>query len=239
MTNSEGILVARTDYPTQYDRDLSRGALIAGALSGEQTSGAWLDDAAGRLFMAVATPLAASRTASPQGVLVAAYALDDSLAQTVKQATGSDVVFLALDTLNRPYVVASTLPRDQIEPALIADSSAIRELASREPASDSTGRQLAAVLGGEHLLGLAGPIRSAGGDVYGAFVPFRSRDAELAGFRALRRTVMRRNRAGGAAGAGARVHPGAADRAPGAAAGRSDPARAGRRLRCPDRREVR
>ena len=184
VTNDEGILVARTDYPAQYDRDLSRGALIAEALSGVQTTGAWLDDVAGTLFMAVATPLATSRTAAPQGVLVAAYALDDSLALAVKQATNSDVVFLALDTLNRPFVVASTLPREQIAPALVADSAIIRGLAT-----DSGGRQLSATLGGEHLIGLAGPIRSAGGDLYGAFVPYRSRDAELAGFRALRRTV--------------------------------------------------
>jgi serine/threonine-protein kinase len=184
VTNSDGILLARTDYPAQYDRDLSRGALIGGALSGTQTDGAWLDDVSHKLFLAVATPLAASRAAAPQGVLVAAYALDDSLALAVKEATNSDVVFLALDTLNRPYVVASTLARGEIEPVLVADSAAIRGLAD-----DSSAVQLAAHVAGEHLIGLAGPIRSAGGDVYGAFVPFRSRDTELAAFRALQRTM--------------------------------------------------
>jgi len=72
VTDNEGILRARTDYPEQYDRDLSRGALIGGALSGSETQGAWLDDVSHRLFMAVATPLAASQDAAPQGVLVAA-----------------------------------------------------------------------------------------------------------------------------------------------------------------------
>src|SRR3989442_11191963 len=129
VTNSQGILVARTDYPDQFDRDLSRGALIAGALSGEQTSGAWLDDVARKLYVAVATPLAASREAAPQGVLVAAYALDDSLARAIRQATNTDVVFFALDTLEQPYVVAGTLPRDSIEPALIADTAGLRALA--------------------------------------------------------------------------------------------------------------
>ncbi len=185
VTNSQGILVARTDYPDQFDRDLSRGALIAGALSGEQTSGAWLDDVARKLYVAVATPLAASREAAPQGVLVAAYALDDSLARAIRQATNTDVVFFALDTLERPYVVAGTLPRDSIEPALIADTAGLRALAR-----DSAGAELAAQAGGEHLVGLAGPIRSAGGDVYGGFVALRSRDAELAAFRALRRTML-------------------------------------------------
>src|SRR3989454_6943807 len=43
---------------------------------------------------------------------------------------------------------------------------------------------------GEHLVGLAAPIRSAAGDMYGGFVAFRSRDAELAAFRTLRRTML-------------------------------------------------
>src|SRR5437899_10106140 len=44
VTDEHGILIARTDYPTEADIDLSRGALVANALSGEQTNGAWLDD---------------------------------------------------------------------------------------------------------------------------------------------------------------------------------------------------
>src|SRR2546425_11373063 len=118
VTNETGILLARTDYPDQLDRDLSSGALVAGALSGAQGSGAWLDDVTGRLYMAVATPLASSREAAPQGVLVTAYALDDSVAQAIKQATTSDIVLFALDTLGRPHVVGSTLPREEVGPAL-------------------------------------------------------------------------------------------------------------------------
>src|SRR2546430_10147432 len=52
VTNERGILVARTDYPAQFDVDLSRSPLVAGALSGESSSGAWLDDPLHRLFMA-------------------------------------------------------------------------------------------------------------------------------------------------------------------------------------------
>src|SRR2546426_666170 len=36
VTTDRGLLVARTDYPEEFDIDLSRGALIAQALSGEQ-----------------------------------------------------------------------------------------------------------------------------------------------------------------------------------------------------------
>jgi len=49
VTNSDGILIARTDYREQYDRDLSIAPLVANALSGDQTSGAWLDDVHGTM----------------------------------------------------------------------------------------------------------------------------------------------------------------------------------------------
>jgi serine/threonine-protein kinase len=184
VTNERGILVARTDYPEQFDVDLSRGALVAGALSGETSSGAWLDDRLHRLFMAVAVPLRASASAVPQGALVAAYAIDDTLAQQIKQATTTDVVFFALDTLARPYVVGSTLPRDEVGPALAADTAALRRFVG-----DSGSGEMSAIVGGEHMIGLASPIRSAGGDAFGGFVAFRSHERELAAFAALRRTL--------------------------------------------------
>ena len=185
VTNDRGLLVARTDYPAEFDLDLSRGALIARALSGEQADGPWLDEGAQRLSLAAAIPLRASSDEAPQGVLVTAYEVGDTLAQEIKQASGSDVVFFALDTLDRPHVVASTLPREDIEPVLVADTAALRWLQQ-----DSAGVGLSAQVAGEHLVGLAGPIRSAGGSVYGGFVSFCSRDAELAAFRALPRTIL-------------------------------------------------
>src|SRR6059036_1363272 len=184
VTDDHGILVARTDYPTETDIDLSRGALVANALSGEPTNGAWLDDRLRRLFEAVAVPLRASANAAPQGVLIAAYAVDDSLAQAIKQATTTDVVFFALDSLDRPYIVGSTLPREAVEPALVADTGAMAALTR-----DTAGTELAADVDGERLIGLASPIRSAGGDAFGGFVAFRSHERELGAFRALQHTI--------------------------------------------------
>ena len=186
VTNSKGILIARTDYREQYDRDLSMAPLVANALSGEQTSGAWLDDLRGTMFIAVGTPLRDQPTAAPLGALVATYQIDDSLATAIKQNTNSDVVFFALDTLNQPVVVGSTLPARDIGPAL---RDAVRP---DTLAADSTGAgmALAATLAGEHLIGLAGPIRSPSGDLRGGFVALRSREAELAAFSALRRTML-------------------------------------------------
>src|SRR5207249_2249150 len=52
------------------------------------------------------------------------------------------------------------------------------------------GMALAASLGNQHLIGLAGAIRSPSGDVRGGFVALRSRESELAAFNALRRTMV-------------------------------------------------
>jgi eukaryotic-like serine/threonine-protein kinase len=186
VTNSEGILIARTDYREQYDRDLSIAPLIANALSGEQTSGAWLDDVRGAMFIAVGTPLRDRPTSAPLGALVATYQIDDSLATAIKQATNSDVVFFALDTLNQPVVVGSTVPAQDIGPALQSGVKAEALAAD----SGGEGMSLAAAVGNQHLIGLAGAIRSPSGDVRGGFVALRSRESELAAFNALQRTML-------------------------------------------------
>lgn len=186
VTNSDGILIARTDYREQYDRDLSIAPLVANALSGDQTSGAWLDDVRGTMFMAIGTPLRDRPTAAPLGALVATYQVDDSLAEAIKQATNSDVVFFALDTLNKPVVVGSTLPAQDIAPVL--QSSVNAEALAADTGGE--GMALAASLGSQHLIGLAGAIRSPSGDVRGGFVALRSRESELAAFNALQRTML-------------------------------------------------
>jgi eukaryotic-like serine/threonine-protein kinase len=186
VTNSEGILIARTDYREQYDRNLSIAPLVANALSGEQTSGAWLDDVRGAMFIAVGTPLRDRPTSAALGALVATYQIDDSLATAIKQATNSDVVFFALDTLNQPVVVGSTVPAQDIGPAL--QSSVKAEALTADTGGE--GMSLAAAVGNQHLIGLAGAIRSPSGDVRGGFVALRSRESELAAFNALQRTML-------------------------------------------------
>src|SRR5256712_3333779 len=186
VTNSDGILIARTDYREQYNIDLSIAPLVANALSGDQTSGAWLDDVRGTMYMAVGTPLRDRPTAAPLGALVATYQIDDSLAGAIKQATNTDVVFFALDTLGKPVVVGSTVPAQDISAAL--QSSVKAEALAADTGGE--GMALAASLGNQHLIGLAGAIRSPSRDVRGGFVALRSRESELAAFNALRRTML-------------------------------------------------
>lgn len=186
VTNSDGILIARTDYREEYDRDLSIAPIVANALSGDQTYGAWLDDRRGAMYIAVGTPLRDRPTAAPLGALVATYQIDDSLAGAIMQATSSDVVFFALDTLDQPVVVGSTVPPQDIGPAL--QGSVTAEALAADTGGEGT--PLTATMSGQHLIGLAGAIRSPSGDVRGGFVALRSREAELASFKALQRTML-------------------------------------------------
>lgn len=183
VTDQDGILIARTDYPEEFGQSLDNAPLVAAALAGEQASGAWLDDLRSRMFIAVGSPLAASPAAAPQGALVAAYDVNDSLAADIALATSADVVFFMLDTLDRPLVVGSTLDRAAVAGPL-GDTAFVAALAR-----DTLGAPIEIEVGGAHLIGRAGTVLSPAGDLRGGFVAFRSRDAELGAFRALRRTM--------------------------------------------------
>jgi serine/threonine-protein kinase len=193
VTDAEGVLLARTDYPQESGADLSRGALIADALGGEQTRGAFIDDRdpdSTRLFFAVATPLT-SEGAAPQGVLVTSFALDDNLAADLAGQMGADLAFFALDRGGKPVVVASTLPRDAVAGALAVRLNVARldSLDSNALATEQGVDTLAAEIDGEHYIGLPLPLRSAAGDLFGGVVAFRPRGAELAAFHALRNMI--------------------------------------------------
>ncbi|HEY6807360.1 MAG TPA: protein kinase [Gemmatimonadales bacterium] len=183
VTDADGISISRTDRPDEQRTDYSRGALIANALSGDQTTGAFGDLVNHRLYEAVAIPLRARADAPPQGVIVAAYAFDDSLALAIRDATGSDLVFFALDTAGHPTVVGSTVSRDEIGPALA------RGVPMDSLGADSAGMAMNTQMHQEHFVGFARAIRSAGGDPLGGYVALRSREGELALFLALQRAL--------------------------------------------------
>jgi len=182
VTNGDGILIARTDDPAADSIDYSRGALIANALSGDQTVGAFGDLRTHNLFYAVAIPLRASAQDAPQGVLVAAYAFDNALAASIKEATQTDLVFFSVDTLGAPFPVGSTVPADQIIPVLAANLGA-------DTTADTSGMAMTGEMEGNHFLGLEERILSAGGDRLGGYVALRSREAEMAPFRSLQKAL--------------------------------------------------
>lgn len=70
------------------------------------------------------------------------------------------------------------------EPA-VRDSTFVAALSS-----DTAGASVEVQVGGDHLIGRAGPMRSVAGDVRGGFVALRTRAESLGGFHAVRRTLV-------------------------------------------------
>jgi serine/threonine-protein kinase len=182
VTNSDGLLIARTDQPAADSIDYSGSVLFSNALSGDQTAGAFGDLQTHSLYYAVAIPLRASPQDAPQGVLVVAYPFDDALAAAIKEATQTDLVFFSVDTLGRPYPVGATVPAAELLPVLAANIGA-------DTTADTTGVEMAADMSGSHYIGLEEKILNAGGRRLGGWVALRSRDQEMATFRTLKRAL--------------------------------------------------
>ncbi|HEU5465444.1 MAG TPA: protein kinase [Gemmatimonadales bacterium] len=182
VTNSDGLLIARTDQPAADSIDYSNSVLFSNALSGDQTTGAFGDLQTHSLYYAVAIPLRASPQDAPQGVLVVAYPFDDALAAAIKEATQTDLVFFSVDTLGRPYPVGATVPAAELLPVLAANIGA-------DTSADTTGMEMAADMSGSHYIGLEEKILNAGGRRLGGWVALRSRDQEMATFRTLKRAL--------------------------------------------------
>jgi len=184
ITDADGVLRARTDRPGAFGDTLA-GPLIGQALQGGQTEG-YVVQADQRLYLAVATPLRNPGGQSVQGMLLAAQQITDTLAQAVKRASGSEIVFYLLTEKNLPAVVASTLPRTA---QLDADVTAAAARAGPQ-GTTGTGIPVAMTLGGEHLVGLLNTLATPGGSPLGGYIALRSRDRELAAFHATQRTLL-------------------------------------------------
>lgn len=100
-----GRVVARTDRPGTTGADLSGEPLVAEALDAGEASGVWRDG--GRLYAAVAAPLL-SGLLTPEGTLVAGFALDDAVAVGLKRIAGAEVCYVAAGP-EGARVTASTL----------------------------------------------------------------------------------------------------------------------------------
>ena len=88
-TNPAGLLIARSDKPTERGTDLSKDPVVAMSVKGEEASGLWQEG--DRVFHAVSTPLSTGETL--QGVLLAGYALDSGVAKSLSRLTGADIAF--------------------------------------------------------------------------------------------------------------------------------------------------
>ena len=180
ITDAEAVLRARSDRP-EAAGDTLGGPLIGGALEGRQVAG-YVNQADQRLYLAVATPLKRPSGNTVLGMLLAAHQITDSLAEEVKAATGSEMVFYLLDSLNRPVVVASTVPRS---PRL---DSAVAWAVAGVAQGD---RDVEVRLNGDPLVGRVRALQNPGSSSpLGGYLALRSRTEELAAYRTAQRTLL-------------------------------------------------
>lgn len=184
ITGPDGVLQASTRSPEVFGDSLGEGALVGNALGGEASEGVWVEatSAGDSLFQAVAVPLTSGGALS--GTLVLALAVDSSFVDRLKRHTASEVVFITFDTLGAPKVATSTLAAGLLDEALQSRYPAT----GKEP--DSIPSRLSVEAGGLTWVGAAGPLTTASGRIVGEYAGLRARQAELAPFTALQRSIL-------------------------------------------------
>ena len=182
ITDGSGVLQAWTAERGVFDQDFSRGALIGRALEGQSTEGLWLEPGkrGDDIYQAVGVPVAGPGTSAPFGIVVAASKLDSALAERLRRHTDSEVLFFSLDTLGVPRVAVSTLPRASV-------AAAVR--AAPVKSADSLPARFRVTANSITYEGVTTLLRSADGVPLGGFIGLHSRDADLAAYRQLSRTI--------------------------------------------------
>ena len=186
ITDPRGVLRAWTAERDLFDQDFSRGALIGRALEGKTTSGLWIEpsEAGDQLYQAVAMPVLSPGSATPLAVVAAALRIDSTFAARLRRNTNSEIVFFSLDTLGLPYVAATTVMANQSRSRL---SEALRGLRmGTGPRSDS---RIHLTLDNTEYEGTVGSLTTADSVSVGGYLGLHSRNADLAAYQQLRRTI--------------------------------------------------
>ncbi len=185
ISDKTGVVQATTRSAATYGETLG-GPLIESPLAGGSAAGAWIEttDGIDSLFQVVSVPLVA-RGAAVSGALILALPVDNALAERLKRQTASEVVFTIFDTLGKPQTIAaSTLPVATIDSAFRA------RYATLPSTVDSVLPRLRVEAAGQTWIAAAGPLRTASGLLVGEYAGLRARQAELAPFTALQRSVI-------------------------------------------------
>jgi HAMP domain-containing protein len=179
-----GVLKAWTAERNATDQDFSRGALIGRALEGRTTEGLWIESGAERdeLFQAVGVPVTNPAGGARYGVIVAAMRIDSSFAAKLKRHTDSEILFFSRDTAGVPALAVSTLSASGLQ-------NAVRRLRIEAAPGDTAAVPFRLAAGGHTYEGVTGLLRTADGVPIGGYVGLHDREAELAAWRQLSRTI--------------------------------------------------
>jgi serine/threonine-protein kinase len=178
-TGPDGVIIARSDRPGAAGQDLSHDPLVMKPLEGEESAAVWRQGDA--LFHAVAVPMLLGPDIV--GVLVAGYAINESLANDIRKLTHSEVAYLSYNAGGPPQLAVSSLGPE--EPALKA------MLSRAEFASPGGGTAPFEVdLAGDLHLAIDVPLKSSTGATLGSLVALRSVASEMAGFNRFRNSLI-------------------------------------------------
>ncbi|HEY5939752.1 MAG TPA: protein kinase, partial [Gemmatimonadales bacterium] len=183
ITDPRGVLEAWTSQRDLFDQDFSRGALIGRALEGRTTAGVWIEPgpAGDQLYQAVALPVASPGSATTLAVVSAALKIDTAVAGRLRRHTNSEIVFFTIDTLGAPQLAVSTLAGTEVARAV---HGLPRDSGAAEPAS-----RIRLNLAGVGYEGIVGRLTTADSVPVGGYLGLHSRDADLAPYSQLSRTI--------------------------------------------------
>ncbi|HKG34412.1 MAG TPA: protein kinase [Gemmatimonadales bacterium] len=187
ITDPSGVLRAWTSERDLFDQDFSGGALIGRALEGKTTSGLWVEptETGDQLYQAVAMPVSSPGSATPLAVVAAALRIDSTFAARLRRNTNSEIVFFSLDTAGTPHVAASTVMANQSGGRALSD--ALRGLGIGTVGSSDSRIHL--TLDNTDYEGTVGSLTTADSVQVGGYLGLHSRDADLAAYQQLRRTI--------------------------------------------------
>jgi serine/threonine-protein kinase len=192
VTDADGVRLAKSDDPNAPPERLTTSPLVRDALAGRTVSAfGTLDDTS--LVHVVALPVEGATAGGIVGTMVVARPLDARAARG--GAADGEVAFVIFPREGRVRLSGATL---RVTPALTAAVGALRwPRAAADSGGELTGSARAGAarpdeltLDGTRYLALAEPLRAATGRAVGGYAVLRGRDAELAAFATLRRTML-------------------------------------------------
>jgi serine/threonine-protein kinase len=190
ITDAEGVRLAKSDDPGAAADTLSGSALVRAALEGESADGFVV---VGDTALGQAVTVSIAGAGSIAGVLMAVKPVDATVAELVRSnAQGTvDVAFYVRQQSGEARLFASTIERSAGLEAFIREIPQAADDTPDDSASATNGtHRTNPMLGGEHYVALAEPLRSAAGAEYGGLVILRNRDVEFAAFNRLRNTIL-------------------------------------------------
>jgi HAMP domain-containing protein/predicted Ser/Thr protein kinase len=177
VTDPAGVVVARTDRPGAQGDDLSKATIVMKPLEGEESATVWRSG--DRLYHAVSVPMVTGPEI--KGVLVAGYGINEALAGQIRKLTHSEIAYLTQGGGAPAQLSVSSLgPK---EPAL-------RAALGRPELAGGGGAPFEIDLDGDRHVGVQVPLKTATGEAVGSVVALRSKDAEMAGFRRFRNSLV-------------------------------------------------